>query len=74
MDCVNAYIPSITDKIVIPKPYETYEEMAKRLNHNHFATVIQQAFKHYQFRQKVYSWLKECRYVTDKYSIITVKM
>ncbi|XP_053605286.1 IQ motif and ubiquitin-like domain-containing protein [Plodia interpunctella] len=61
METVHAYIPSVTDKIVVPQPYETYEEMIIRLNHNHYATVIQRALRHHQFRQKVARWLAECR-------------
>lgn len=61
MNTIQAYIPNVTDKIVIPKPYETYEQMIIRLNHNHFASVIQRAFRHHQFRQKVDRWLRECR-------------
>ncbi|KAJ8724471.1 hypothetical protein PYW08_015945 [Mythimna loreyi] len=60
MNSVHAYIPNVTDRIVEPKPYETYEEMVKRLNHNHYASVIQRAFKHHRFRQMVKQWLKEC--------------
>ncbi|XP_038220643.1 IQ and ubiquitin-like domain-containing protein [Zerene cesonia] len=60
MNTVHAYIPNVTDKILIPKPYETYEEMVARLNHNHYASVIQRAFRHHQFRQKVERWLKGC--------------
>ncbi|KAJ0177765.1 hypothetical protein K1T71_006638 [Dendrolimus kikuchii] len=60
MYSVQAYIPNITDRIVVPKPYETYEQMIIRLNHNHYASVIQRAFRHYQFRQKVERWLKDC--------------
>ncbi|XP_068626896.1 IQ motif and ubiquitin-like domain-containing protein [Battus philenor] len=55
------YIPSVTDKIIVPKPYETYEEMVIRLNHNHYASVIQRSFRHHQFRQKVDRWLQECK-------------
>ncbi|XP_013139424.1 PREDICTED: IQ and ubiquitin-like domain-containing protein [Papilio polytes] len=55
------YIPSVTDKIIIPKRYETYEEKIARLNHKHYATIIQRAFRHHQFRQKVERWLKECK-------------
>ncbi|XP_028033352.1 IQ and ubiquitin-like domain-containing protein [Bombyx mandarina] len=61
MNCVKAYIPSVNDKIITPKPYETFEEMKRRLNHDHYASIIQRAFKHYQFRIKVERWLKECR-------------
>ncbi|XP_050667058.1 IQ and ubiquitin-like domain-containing protein [Leptidea sinapis] len=60
MNTVQAYIPNVTDKIVIPKPYETYDEMITRLNHAHYATVIQRSFRHYQFRQKVHNWLNQC--------------
>ncbi|CAG9579827.1 unnamed protein product [Danaus chrysippus] len=60
MQTVHAYIPNVTDRIIVPKPYETYEEMIARLNHDHYAAVIQRAFKHYQFRQKVKRWLREC--------------
>ena len=60
MNSVHAYIPNVTDRIVDPRPYETYEEMVKRLNHDHYATVIQRAFRHYQFRQMITRWLKEC--------------
>ncbi|XP_075976518.1 IQ motif and ubiquitin-like domain-containing protein [Anticarsia gemmatalis] len=60
MNCVHAYIPSVSDRIVVPQPYETYDEMIARLNHVHFATIIQRAFRHHQFRQKVSRWLKEC--------------
>ncbi|CAK1579312.1 unnamed protein product [Parnassius mnemosyne] len=55
------YIPNVTDKIITPNPYETYDEMLMRLNHSHYATVIQRAFRHYQFRQKVNNWLQECK-------------
>ncbi|XP_072929230.1 IQ motif and ubiquitin-like domain-containing protein [Epargyreus clarus] len=60
MNTVQAYIPNVNDRIVIPKPYETYEEMIRRLNHDHYASIIQRAFKHHQFRQKVERWLKVC--------------
>ncbi|KAM3966971.1 IQ motif and ubiquitin-like domain-containing protein [Aphomia sociella] len=60
MNTVHVYIPNVTDKIIIPKPYETYEEMITRLNHNHYASVIQRAFRNYQFRQKVDKWVKVC--------------
>ncbi|XP_052748703.1 LOW QUALITY PROTEIN: IQ and ubiquitin-like domain-containing protein [Galleria mellonella] len=60
MNTVHAYIPNVTDKIIIPKPYETYEKMIFRLNHNHYAVVIQRAFRHHQFRQKVKKWIREC--------------
>ncbi|XP_030025931.2 IQ and ubiquitin-like domain-containing protein [Manduca sexta] len=60
MNTVHAYIPNVTDVIIVPKPYETYEEMIRRLNHDHYASIIQRAFKHHQFRQKVEKWLKSC--------------
>ncbi|KAI5646936.1 IQ and ubiquitin-like domain-containing protein [Phthorimaea operculella] len=60
MSCPQAYIPNVTDRVVVPKPYETYDEMIKRLNHNYYATVIQRAFRHHQFRQKVARWLAVC--------------
>lgn len=63
MNNPNVFIPNVTDRIVEPKQYETYEEMIERLNHNHYAAVIQHAFRHYQFRQKVARWLAECMYV-----------
>ncbi|CAG9787262.1 unnamed protein product [Diatraea saccharalis] len=61
MNSVHAYIPNVTDRIIVPKPYETYEEMVIRLNHNHYASIIQRAFRHHQFRQKVEKWLSDCR-------------
>ncbi|XP_021196611.3 IQ and ubiquitin-like domain-containing protein [Helicoverpa armigera] len=61
MNSVHAYIPNVTDRIVVPKPYETYYEMVIRLNHNHYASIIQRAFRHHQYRQMVDRWLKECR-------------
>ncbi|XP_026731334.1 IQ and ubiquitin-like domain-containing protein [Trichoplusia ni] len=61
MNNVHAYVPNVNDRIVIPKPYETYEEMIKRLNHDHYASIIQRAFRHHQYRQKVDKWLRECR-------------
>ncbi|CAH2040479.1 unnamed protein product, partial [Iphiclides podalirius] len=61
MNTEQIYIPNVTDKIVIPKQYETYEEMVKRLNHNHYASIIQRAFRHFQFRQKVHKWLQDCK-------------
>ncbi|XP_063827117.1 IQ and ubiquitin-like domain-containing protein [Ostrinia nubilalis] len=61
MNTIHAYIPNVNDKIIVPQPYETYEQMIIRLNHNHFANVIQRAFRHHQFRQKVDRWLRECR-------------
>ncbi|XP_022113571.2 IQ and ubiquitin-like domain-containing protein [Pieris rapae] len=60
MNTVHAYIPNVTDRIVVPGQYETYDEMIARLNHVHYATIIQRAFRHHQFRQKVHRWLKEC--------------
>ncbi|CAB3250663.1 unnamed protein product [Arctia plantaginis] len=60
MNCVHAYIPNVTDRIIVPKHYETYDEMIARLNHAHYASIIQRTFRHYQFRQKVAKWLKEC--------------
>ncbi|XP_063541661.1 IQ and ubiquitin-like domain-containing protein [Cydia strobilella] len=60
MNSTQAYIPNVTDRIVVPKHYETYEEMKARLNHDHYASVIQRAFRHQQFRQKVERWLKVC--------------
>lgn len=60
MSSVQVFIPNVTDKIVTPKPYETYEEMIRRLNHNHYAAIIQRSFRHHQFRQKVDRWIKEC--------------
>ncbi|CAK1544004.1 unnamed protein product [Leptosia nina] len=61
MNTVHAYIPNVTDRIVVPGKYETYEEMIDRLNHNHYASIIQRAFRHHQFRQKVDRWLSECK-------------
>ncbi|XP_022825775.1 IQ and ubiquitin-like domain-containing protein [Spodoptera litura] len=61
MNSVHAYIPNVTDRIVVPKPYETYEEMVIRLNHGHYASIIQRAFKRHQFRQFVKKWLAECK-------------
>ncbi|XP_045449335.1 IQ and ubiquitin-like domain-containing protein [Melitaea cinxia] len=60
MTTVHAYIPNVTDRIIVPKPYETYDEMIARLNHKHYASIIQRAFRHHQFRQKVKKWLKLC--------------
>ncbi|KOB72643.1 Uncharacterized protein OBRU01_10848 [Operophtera brumata] len=60
MNSVQVFIPNVTDRIVAPKPYETYDEMIRRLNHNHYATIIQRAFRHHQFRQKIERWIKEC--------------
>ncbi|XP_023943809.1 IQ and ubiquitin-like domain-containing protein [Bicyclus anynana] len=60
MNCVHAYIPNVSDRIIVPQPYETYEQMIARLNHNHYASIIQRAFRHHQFRQKVKKWLNEC--------------
>ncbi|KAL4711437.1 hypothetical protein ACJJTC_016191 [Scirpophaga incertulas] len=66
MNTVQAYIPNVNDKIIIPKPYETYDQMIIRLNHNHFASIIQRCFRHYQFRQNVARWLRECRDLITK--------
>ncbi|CAH2981761.1 unnamed protein product [Chilo suppressalis] len=66
MNTVHAYIPNVTDKIIIPKPYETYDQMVTRLNHNHFASIIQKAYRHHQFRQMVDRWLRECRERIDR--------
>ncbi|XP_050348989.1 IQ and ubiquitin-like domain-containing protein [Nymphalis io] len=60
MNSVHAYIPSVADRIIVPKPYETYDAMIVRLNHNYYASIIQRAFRHYQFRQKVKKWLMTC--------------
>lgn len=63
MNNQNVFIPNVTDRIVVPKQYETYEEMIERLNYNHYAGVIQRVFRHHQFREKVARWLAECMYV-----------
>ncbi|XP_049871191.1 IQ and ubiquitin-like domain-containing protein [Pectinophora gossypiella] len=60
MNTVHAYIPNVTDRIVVPRPYETYQAMVIRLRHHHYASVIQRAFRHHQFRQKVERWLAVC--------------
>ncbi|XP_041988820.1 IQ and ubiquitin-like domain-containing protein [Aricia agestis] len=60
MDCVHAYIPNVTDRILVPRPYEPYDEKMAHLNLKHYATVIQRAFRRHRFRQKVKEWLEEC--------------
>ncbi|XP_026485283.2 IQ and ubiquitin-like domain-containing protein [Vanessa tameamea] len=60
MNTVHAYIPSVADRIIVPKPYETYDAMIARLNHNFYASIIQRAFRRHQFRQKVKNWLMIC--------------
>ncbi|XP_011552961.3 IQ and ubiquitin-like domain-containing protein [Plutella xylostella] len=60
MGSVSVYIPTVTDRIVAPRPYETYDEMVQRLNHDHYATVIQRAYRNYVFRKKVANWIKLC--------------
>ncbi|GBP05599.1 IQ and ubiquitin-like domain-containing protein [Eumeta japonica] len=52
----NVFIPNVTDRIVAARPYETYEEMVKRLDYDHHANVIQRTFRHHRFRQMVDRW------------------
>ncbi|XP_059053454.1 IQ and ubiquitin-like domain-containing protein [Achroia grisella] len=66
MNTAQAYIPNVTDTIIIPKPYETYEQMIFRLKHNHYAAIIQRAFRRYQFREKCRRWIHECMERIDR--------
>ena len=57
-DC---FISSETDTYITSKPYETYEEMMKRLDYDGKARIIQKNYKIYKLWKYVKQYAREYR-------------